>query len=70
MGAATIGVLVRASEVLRLRTQALMLRSPSKRAKRVLDVCGLDGQLNVTPAGRHPAAGTMVAFPDLGVTPG
>ena len=70
MGAATIGVLVRASQALGLRTRSLTLRSPSTRVQRVLDVCGLDGQLNVTSAGRHPAVGTVGVFPDLGVTPG
>ena len=49
MGAATIGVFVYASEVLRLRARSLTLRSPSTRARRVLDVCGLDGHLD-----RHP----------------
>jgi anti-anti-sigma factor len=63
MGAATIGVLVSASQALGLRTRSLTVRSPSTRAQRVLDVCGIDGQLNVTPAGRHPAAGTVVMFP-------
>jgi anti-anti-sigma factor len=69
MGAATIGVLVRASQALEPRTRSLTLRSPSTRVQRVLDVCGLDSQLNVTSAGRHPAVGTVVMFSDLGVTP-
>jgi anti-anti-sigma factor len=38
---ATIGVIVRARELLRLRARSLTLRAPSRSAKRVLDLCGI-----------------------------
>jgi len=41
MGAATVGVILRAREALRLRSRSLELRSPSTRARRVLDLCGV-----------------------------
>jgi anti-anti-sigma factor len=49
MGAATVRLIIRAREFLRLRTRSLTLRSPSTHAKRVLDLCGLDDHLD-----RHP----------------
>ena len=51
MGAATIGVFVHASELLRLRARSLTLRSPSTQARRVLDVCDLDDHLDRHPVG-------------------
>jgi anti-sigma B factor antagonist len=41
MDAATIGVIVWACNILRLRSRSLVLRSPSALARRVLEVCGL-----------------------------
>jgi anti-sigma B factor antagonist len=41
MDASTIGVIVRACNILRLRSRTLVLRSPSALARRVLEVCGL-----------------------------
>ena len=41
MGASTVGVLVRASELLQKRARSLTLRWPSTRALRVLGLCGL-----------------------------
>lgn len=41
LDASTIGVLVAAREFLRARSRSLALRSPSKFARRLLDVCGL-----------------------------
>lgn len=41
MGAATIGAIVEAREVLRLRARTLALRAPSTRARRVVELCGL-----------------------------
>jgi len=41
MGAATVGVLLRARESLRSRSRLLDLRAPSSRAQRVLDLCGV-----------------------------
>ena len=69
MGAATVGVIVRARELLRLRSRSLVLRSPSRCARRVLDLCGqsylLDPRhVDATPiAGGAPALGTWVAVP-------
>jgi anti-anti-sigma factor len=40
MGAATVGVLLRAREILRTRSRSLVLRSPSTCARRVLELCG------------------------------
>ena len=40
MGAATVGVLSRARELLRARSRSLVLRSPSRCARRVLELCG------------------------------
>jgi anti-anti-sigma factor len=40
MGAAAVGVVIRAQEFLRLRSRLLVLRSPSEGARRVLEVCG------------------------------
>lgn len=41
MAVATVGVLCHTGELLRLQSRSLVLRSPSKCAKRVLDLCGL-----------------------------
>lgn len=41
IGAATIGIIIRTREFLRLRSRSLSLRSPSTCAGRILDVCGL-----------------------------
>jgi anti-anti-sigma factor len=40
MGAATVGVLLRAADYLREQSRALILRSASQSAQRVLDLCG------------------------------
>jgi anti-anti-sigma factor len=42
MGAATLGVLLRARQDLLSRSRALTLRAPSQPARRVLDACGVD----------------------------
>jgi anti-anti-sigma factor len=62
MGAATVGVIVRAREFLRLRSRTLALRSPSRCARRVVDVCGLSDLIDaaVAPVG---ALGTWVNVP-------
>ena len=49
MDAATVRLIIRAREFLRLRSRSLTLRSPSTHARRVLDLCGLDDHLD-----RHP----------------
>jgi anti-anti-sigma factor len=61
LSAATIGVVVRALESLRLRSRSLMLRSPSTRARRVLDLCGLAYQ--DTPSRPAGALGTWAVRP-------
>ena len=43
MGAATATVIVRARDFLRTRSRGLTVRSPSRCAQRLLDVCGLSG---------------------------
>jgi anti-anti-sigma regulatory factor len=45
MTAATVGVLVRARELLRVRSRSLLVRSPSTRARRVLELSDLRGLL-------------------------
>ena len=44
-GAATVGELIRGRNVLRAQSRNLTLRSPSKSARCVLDVCGLTALL-------------------------
>jgi anti-anti-sigma factor len=69
MGAATVGVIIRAREFLRLRSRSLVLRSPSERARRILDVCGHSDLLDPRPIDAMPltgpasALGTWVAVP-------
>jgi anti-anti-sigma factor len=70
MGAATVGVIIRAREFLRLRSRFLVLRSPSECARRILDVCGhsdllLDPRItDATPlTGPAGALGTWVVVP-------
>jgi anti-anti-sigma factor len=69
VSAATIGVLVRARESLRLRSRSLMLQSPSTRARRVLDLCGLAHEhapgppAPGRPTGTAGALGTWAAVP-------
>ena len=41
MAVATVGVILRARESLRLRARSWALRSPSRCARRVLELCGL-----------------------------
>lgn len=67
MGAATLGVLVGARELLRVRSRSLVVRSPSRCARRVLELCGDTGLLDrVEPAaltGTAGALGTWVQVP-------
>jgi anti-sigma B factor antagonist len=69
MGAATVGVIIRAREFLRLRSRFLVLRSPSERARRMLEVCGHADLLDPRPIDAVPmtgparALGTWVAVP-------
>jgi anti-sigma B factor antagonist len=60
MGAATIEVIVRAKDVLDLRSRALTLRSPSEPAQRVVDLCGLADLVDPSSADAVPLVGTNV----------
>jgi anti-anti-sigma factor len=65
MDGVTVGVFVRARTLLRCRSRSLVLRSPSRCARLVLDACGLgylDGPRVVGAAGAA-ALGTWVAVP-------
>ncbi len=62
MGAATVLVLTRASEFLRLRTRSLALRSPSRCARRILDLCGLGDLLDRHPVDASGTTGTAGAL--------
>jgi anti-anti-sigma factor len=67
MGAATLGVIVRARELLRLRSASLTVRSPSAFVRRIISLCGLDDLLRPT-CGRADhvtgnALGCWVAVP-------
>ena len=67
--AATVGVILRTREFLRLRSRSLTVRSPSASARRVLDLCGLTGLVDSHPVitapmtGTADALGTFVAVP-------
>lgn len=69
MGAATVGVLVRTRTFLRLRSRALVVRAPSRCARRVLDLCGVADLLELGPvdavqlSASTGALGTWVAVP-------
>ena len=66
MSAATIGVIIQARELLRLRTRTLVLRAPSTCARRVIDLCGLAGLIAHATVAPPPALGTWVAVPTAG----
>jgi anti-anti-sigma factor len=69
MGAATVGVIVRAHRFLRLRSRSLVVRSPSGCARRVLDLCDsadlIESHAVDAPGGTGTAGalGTWVAVP-------
>jgi anti-anti-sigma factor len=63
MDAATVGVIMRARDLLRLRSRSLAFRSPSKPARRLLDLCGLAYLVERHPVGSADALGTWVAVP-------
>ena len=70
MDAATVGVILRARDFLRLQSRSLVLRSPSTSATRILDMCALADLREPTPE-RRPvhrgggALGVLVAVPTL-----
>jgi anti-anti-sigma factor len=49
IGAATIHVLIRARDILSAQSRRLTVRSPSRCATRVLDLCGLTGIVEPSP---------------------
>jgi anti-anti-sigma factor len=69
MGAATVGVIIRAGELLGLRSRSLAVRSPSRCARRILDLCGRAGLLDPRSVdtghltGTDAAQSTRVAAP-------
>jgi anti-anti-sigma factor len=69
MGAVTVDIIVRAYELLRQQSRSLTLRAPSMCARRVLELCGVTGDLDVDPADATPgtptapALGSWVAVP-------
>lgn len=69
MGSATVSVIVRARDLLESRARALTLRSPSRCARRILDLCGRadlfdSRRVGATPVtGAAGALGTWVAVP-------
>jgi anti-anti-sigma factor len=64
MGASTLGVIVRARELLRLWSRSLTVRSPSACARRIIELCGLDDLLGPENADRKgKALGSWVAVP-------
>jgi anti-sigma B factor antagonist len=56
MDASTIGALVLARNGLRARSRALSLRAPSPRARRLLDLCGLERLIDEHLAPARPPA--------------
>jgi anti-anti-sigma factor len=68
MGAITVGVLIRARGLLRTRSRSLMVRSPSRCARRVLELCGATDLFD--PADAAPLAGTAGARATWVTVPG
>jgi anti-anti-sigma regulatory factor len=50
MSAATVEVILRARDFLRLRSRSLTLRFPARGATRILEMCALSGLLDPLPA--------------------
>lgn len=71
MSAATIGTIVRTREFLRSRSRMLTLRSPSRSAGRVIDICDLAELVEPHPTDAGPvvsvaaALGTWVPVPPV-----
>jgi anti-anti-sigma factor len=68
MGATTVSVLIRARELLRTRSRSLLVRSPSRCARRVLELCGATDLLD--PSDAAPLAGTADALATWVAVPG
>lgn len=52
--AATVGVITKADNHLRQRSRSLALRGPPRRARRILDLCGLAGLIEADPPAMRP----------------
>lgn len=67
MDASTIGALVVARSSLRAHSRSLSVRAPSPQARRLLDLCGLAGLIDESPASllasAAPALGSWVDVP-------
>lgn len=69
IGAATVAVIIRAREFLRLRSRSLVLRSPTPWMRGMLEMCGLADLLDPLPTdatlltGAAEALGSWVAVP-------
>jgi anti-anti-sigma factor len=60
MGAATIEVIVRAKDVLDVRSRGLTLRYPSESVQPVVDLCGLADLVDASSADAVPLVGMNV----------
>jgi anti-sigma B factor antagonist len=60
MGAATIEVIVRAKDVLDVRSRGLTLRCPSESVQPVVDLCGLADLVDASSADAVPLVGMNV----------
>jgi anti-anti-sigma factor len=60
MGVAAVRAVVRAGDLLRLRSRSLVLRSPPWSARRILGLCGHEDLLDPRPADATPTVGTEV----------
>jgi anti-anti-sigma factor len=69
MGAATVGVIIRARDFLRLRSRSLVLRSPSECVRRMLEVCGHADLLDPRPIDAMPLTGPAGALGTWVVVP-
>jgi anti-anti-sigma factor len=70
MDASTVAVILETREVLRARSRSLVLRSPSRCARRVLELCDLGhlvapGRAEAPMAGAAAALGTWVTVPAI-----
>lgn len=73
MDASTVGAIVLALELLRLRSRELSIRKPSRCARRVIDLCGLGdlllaSELASVPRRREGALSSWVEVPASGGT--
>jgi anti-anti-sigma factor len=61
MGVATIGALISGRNLLRQQSHSLSVRSPSKCARRVLNLCGLTGLIRPDPVEAPPVPRSLKA---------